>query len=527
MTEQQAYQAITTFLKAQKFQDAILFVQQYDISARAIIIGLKIWKNKTKPRPEHKQAFWQSNFPVHFLSTILESDLKTDFLMEYFGRDAYSSDVLNKKFLREYPKLFIRFAKLFSIYRRPAFMKSLDRLTRIPSLMTHTTFVRELERCKQVEDKLNAEEEKDNQLLFQFDLDEILFAWTLRHAALMQDKIIQGNKSLQTREEVATVNEMNRIIHLFHKHNKRSCHFESQEALYHAWLHQEPDHKWLGRKTKVQVVNPSNQLLIDILNRSIERQSDRGLLDLYLSGYADFTHPVHLHALLTNEKMKVFRLNDRKSQIEELYFMDLGGIEAIFNKIAKGKFNFAEDFMLRLGMDKSQRQMDFFGFPKEVKLVDGTILSLNKIIQLLHYFAVFNGPPERLFVNGKFSIMKNKADKKFEALFGANQNITQYPYENLYKNFATYFEWEDREAKQILDFLTTEVGGKTPMQYWVGRPFLRIQENVYWIGRMLKDRHWANILRNRFRDDPSISWEEEKDKQNPIFGNLEKRAASI
>ena len=156
----------------------------------------------------------------------------------------------------------------------------------------------------------------------------------------------------------------------------------------------------------------------------------------------------------------------------------------------------------RDSIETDLKVFEFYGIPKNLELPPHRV-DLEKVLSVLKHFSTYKGLPERTTSQGKTLFIHNKADEAFNQLFGTNESITMFEYNQLKKGITDYFNWPEMEVDFLLNFLTYDVNKDDPPRLWIQRPFLKINDQIIWLGTFLKDRRWNNILLNRIRKEYS------------------------
>jgi hypothetical protein len=452
------------------------------------LIQLYKKQNKKSPFLFSNPTFWKSNLPLFHLQEVLESELRSTFLEKYFSTDAHINDALNECLFHTSKDTFVQHTKLNRVFLMPGFRQSIRQLAdKNPDLKP---LVKEFEFCVEEWQTIDYEEQKDNLFLRRLNLGEIMMGFVLYYQSVKRSPESLGNKSRQFEIENALNDELHRILALFQQNSSLSFNYSSNAEMQQVFERYETPHPILVKEGLVVPLDRIFQLIFDIAKRSIHRTSRRNRIELYQCGYADFeTTVLNPAPLKTNHRFQIFRKNDYKKGAEEFYFSDF--------KIKKTNHSLSPKINISAGINA----MSFYGIPDEITYNDKAI-DLEKVLLLLQHFSAFKGPPERIIVLGKMSVISNLADKRFRKLFGSNESISLFDFGELKWNISVYFQWTEEETESILGFLTFDLTEEDIPKIWIQRPFLKINDQVIWLGAFLKDRRWSNVLLNKLKSEP-------------------------
>lgn len=333
-------------------------------------------------------AFWTSKLPHFHLKGMLENGLKASFLHAYLTAAQNCNHELNQHLFLLDKEAYIKHFKLWKAFEHPSFFDSFKQLSvNDPSL---EKVLKELEIILKAQKKIALEEKNDQNYLNQYSFGEIMLGLSLYYYAFKQHRQTAGNKSWQTQVEVALAEEMNTILNCFKGKENIVLGFANNEELQRQFQQNEAPHHILGKKGLVMPIEPKFKLLYDIFNRMIHRKGQKGLIGLYLCGYADFGSVVLNPApITTNGNYNIFKFNNAKSSAEERYFSNLKLASFSNTKLSA-----------KTDITGSLRALDFYGIPKTIE--NGKIMvELNKVLQLLKLFCCLQRASRKdfLFIN--------------------------------------------------------------------------------------------------------------------------------
>lgn len=435
------------------------------------------------------KSFWNSQLPHFHLQAVIESDFKITFLENYFSSDLNCNDELNKHIAVVAKSDFIKIIKLWQVFNHNSFYTSLKPIAEYDTDIER--FVKEFDIVIKAQQKITDEADRDGKQLLQYSFGEIVMAFTLFYYEFKQSPQALGNKKWQTSVEMTLVDELNNILTLFKGKDVMRFQFESNEEIQKEFQRNEAPHHTLGKQGLWTPLEKKYRLIFSLINRMIDRNSRKGQIKLYLSGYVDFeTTILNPAPLRSNNNYRIFKINDNKSAPEELYFWGFK-LEDIANYKQQS----------RTETKSILKNLKFYGISEIVKH-NGKEIEIEKVLKLLLFLSVYKGPKERQIIsNGEesTSFVMNQGDEKFRELFGSNESITLFDYEKLAKGVMTYFNWSEQETQNILSFLTIDIATSDFPYTWINKPFLKFSNQVLWLGSFLKDRRWGNILLNSLK----------------------------
>lgn len=435
--------------------------------------------------------FWISQLPHFKLEYILESDLKVTFFEAYFSKVENSNTELNKHLLVIAKDDFIKHFKLWGAFFSPTFLDSFIQISAgNPEL---EPIEKEFSIIIKVQKRIEVESEQDKQFFLQFSLDEVFMAFTLYYHNFKQKPECNANKAWQTKIEMTLVNELNWVLSIFKTSGRNGIQIKNNADLQKEFKRFEAPHHNLGKEGLVIPLEAKYSFLFGLIDNLISRNGERGLIQQYISGFSDFksTFPNPSH-LRTNNRFRLFQINNSKSVPEELYFLDLE-LESI-GKMLPSKTDISPII----------KSLNFYGILGVTKAQEGFV-DIEKVLKLLKYFATYKGPSERSFMPNGVELLLNKGDDKFIKLFGSNESITIFDIEQLENGISEYFNWSNHETELTLAYLTLNLQDDKLTSSWIGKPFIKINNNVLFLGAFLKDRRWDNVLINRLKLEPEYA----------------------
>jgi len=231
-------------------------------------------------------------------------------------------------------------------------------------LTIYNHLVLELTYIKHVEARIAQGEHQDMQMLLQVPFDKVLFGTTLMLQKFKCDPSRPGNdKSYEIMIEVAIVTALNSFIKFYIRCDQLKPAFYYQAALEIAmdWERFSPENPFAPKKSKLIVYDPDFQLVEDLINRDIDRQDKKGLVNMYLAGYFEFTDVIkHPGAIQSTVKYTVYKKNDKKSGYRENPLMNTGPLN-LESRVSGYRLKGFLDFYsvpVRMDFDNGKRQID-------------------------------------------------------------------------------------------------------------------------------------------------------------------------
>jgi hypothetical protein len=466
-------------LKQEAFDSlSSLFIENYLTSQELIIF----YKRKDFILSNIK--YWQSSLPSFHIETLLESDLKVSWLYSYFSNDQFCNDMLNQKLLLIIPNEFVRFLKFTHAFNKPQFWESLNFCKhKFPRLETLT---KELFVIRQKLNEIKQDNEEESAILKHLLSIDLIIAFTNFYHFFKRQPNVMGNNAFQTEVEVALIEELNRVIPISNCNDSTTLFpFKTNEELQ----------GFLEVKIKNIAEDKPMLFLFKIIEKMIHRKSLNGRIDMYCCGYADFIDYENAPFILkTNEAQSVFNFNNKKSQPEEYYLNDFSFEKSI---------QYIQD--IRISGESEIKHFDYYGIPASIKS-DNKSIDLTKAFKLLKHFSVYKGPQEP----------SNTAPNAFKSVFGGNELLSLFDYNQLLSDIALFFNWKKEECEDLLQFLSVNLSQINHRKKWLANPFLKFGDKILWIGSFLRDRRWENIILNKIKTEKQL----EKNIK-PISKNLE------
>jgi hypothetical protein len=423
-------------------------------------------KNGSKSLPKQRlfalKEFWASQLPHFHLKSILESDIKVDFLRCYFSENEFCNQELDKHLVMLAKDEYVKHFKLWKAFDQPNFLLSFKHLGHSDPEIGRTAS--EVEIVIKAQERIKLEEAEDDQVFVSHNLGEVLLALTHYCQQFKRGEQVDGNRSWQTKVEMALVDYLNHIFPIYKGQPNLTFGFSSNENLQkQLQINELPSFESA----------PRFQDIFELIKRLIDRRIRETQIELYLCGHSDFLSVwLNPTILKTNDKYSTFNINNIKVIPEELYF-----IQNLVIPSTTDITPFVES-------------LRFYGFPEKVNSEDGQI-EIKKVLQLLKQFAILKGPPQ---------LGDLLTDRKlFAEFFGSNEHISIFEFNGLLEDIAKYFSWTVDEAKTTLSFLTFDLTAPSFPYNWLFKPFLKINNQVLWLGAFLKDRRWDNILMNKLK----------------------------
>jgi len=213
----------------------------------------------------------------------------------------------------------------------------------------------------------------------------------------------------------------------------------------------------------------------DFLKKAINNLSQKNKIEMFYNGYSNFIN-VHkdLRMQQTNKYLSYLE-NNQKYQVEDLYL----------SKISHNNLTFSN--------------------PKSIE-------------SCISFWEKYDLPRTIIYKNEKIDIYK-----VFEFLKSYSIDIPTYDirvfYEDfLIKNIVETFHWSEKEVISLIDFLTFDLSNPNENGWWLSKPLFKEDNQIFWLGGLLKNRRWEIVLYNRIKSDCCIfnHFDEDKNKWIPL-----------
>ncbi|MEZ4849072.1 MAG: hypothetical protein R3B93_10750 [Bacteroidia bacterium] len=536
MSTNYSNQSLSNLLNKQKYSLAVKFIEDKEPDPIQVLIAIK--QNK---KALENALFWQSAFPVKVLDLVMASDLKVEFLEKYFQKEENCNSDLNQCFISQYEKDFKKFFKLFKVHLKGTFLNNLNSILEdnvMLSLKMALWYSRMEVICKR-EKRLEEEYLEVNELLSTLPIDLLLFCYVIYCEIMRQHAPFIGNIAHITRRETALIRDLSEIIQNWKNGlPEPSFDYNQVDKMYSSYY---PGNRLLGKVASIETYPVELQVPLTLIEAQIETQSENSITELFLAGFIEFKHQIDSEELISNDDHIRFQVNNHKIRLFEAYFYNfshsknLEGIteekkysqeekrSILFTEILKNLLQ--EEQKYQLSLEAILEQWKFWGTNTEIEIIDKDPINIVDVLNLLKHFSLYKSPLGRIFnENRQVLAEKNRTPSEFAKQFGSNQHLSIYNKSELVKGIATFWQWEESYSEKILDFITTNLNIQNiKREEWLQRPFLEIGDQVFWLGRFMKDRDWSTILRSRIQKSFQIP---KKFKQD-LDRALEKRASEV
>ncbi len=422
------------------------------------------------------EEFWYSKLPNSYLKEILESDIKITFLKSYLEKSQNCNHELNKQLLVVAEADYCKHFKLWRAFEHQDFLNSFKKIAQ--GNLRLERIVAELDLIISEQKSIDKEAEEHQKYFSEYSFGDIALGYILFHYSLNIN-----DSGVATQYEVALYEELNKQLHLCKGKGNITFSFANNEELQKQFqrnlgIHIPPDDKFLD--------------LYDFIESSIKRKNDTNEVELYSCGYWDFVNTIQGQApLIGNEEFRTFRVNNMKNVPEEFYFFG-----ANYFSVSEQKSFLVSEQKRRTEIQPIVEHFNFYGVSEVIKEHE-TSIDFEKVLLLLKCFSAFKSPTQPSILG-----IMNQGDSLFIELFGGNESITLFDYDKLVVGVEKYFKWTAQEAKSVVEYLSFDIAGKNFPELWVYKPFMKLNNQVLWLGAFLRDRRWDNILLNRWKKEP-------------------------
>jgi hypothetical protein len=522
-------------LKDQEYNECLQLLKEKPCEDFAALV----LESKVYEKGSLRKAFWDSALVNHTISLLLKSEDCMALLHPYFSFSTPTNPKLLLKIWKQDSELFITLFKRFQRFQHNTWIEAIENMSTsiVPSKqLAVENLIQEFIKIQTLENSITVEREADFQSLQKIPIDKVLIGFCFAHGAMMENQEINGNNTRKKELDMAIVTTLDLFLkHLKEHHLIHSLSFNDNQTLQKEWAHFRPKHKSETKKAITYKNDPIYSKIQRIIDQDIDRQSKR----YYISAYtAEMCLPNGSNFLYAkyNDKHSSFKKDDSKSGYEELYFSmnaqatAAGMKEGQFDLLSVAKlpkFSFIEQATMT-----QISNLEFYQIPLDVPK---TNIDLKLALLHLTEFSRYKSPMSRIFhrnidpskkVNWEINsgeqvsvTIINKPPKSFSQLFGGNEAISVFDYKKLLKVLRTYYNQPITIIKDNLDFLICDLNDSNKLSGWLQRPFIKIDDKVFWLGRLLKDRRWDIILRSKLKEDKTYV---EKSVYNTLVKKIDK-----
>lgn len=458
--------------------------------------------------------FWKSPVPIVKARLLFKSRSAGEFLYGYFGFDLNADTRITETVCGANPVLFIKNCKLSQAILKRPFYESLVVLKRsnIPQL---SIFYKEVTFLFETNYAWKKDREKYGEKLARFSIDEILINFTSYHEKFKRaSKKVTNNRSELVSNEVHLCHTLSEMLKDLKKSAKDSKLTSSLETLQFENLLEQtlppinsPEglaHKVYIPKEEITDTKAAIRMCIEFY---FAEKLFKNNLDKYCTGMADFETLNEEEATLrTNRKYILYARNDTKNKYIENYY----GNAASLKNSSKEKIADIQTWEREQVLNTFRQQYETLGITtNNSKLTQQNLINS---VELLSNFSKWIMPQGRTIINNPVEetkegtimepmIFRKEVPQEFLLRFKPAYMV-RIGQKELIKKLADYFRWDTREVSNIVDFLTYDLN-KTysyPVEF-ICQPFLKAEDNYYWMSSLLRDRHWANLIHTRLVKD--------------------------
>lgn len=531
-------------LKDQEYNECLQLLKETPCEDFAALV----LESKVYEKGSLRKSFWDSALVNYTISLLLKSEDCMALLHPYFSFSTPTNPKLLLKIWKQDSELFITLFKRFQRFLHNTWIEAIENMSTsiIPSKqLAVENLIQEFIKIQTLENSITVERKADFQSLQKIPIDKVLIGFCFAHGAMMENQEINGNNTRKKELDMAIVTTLD----LFLKHLKdhpltHSFSFKDNQTLQKEWEYFRPKHKSETKKA----ITYKNDLIYSkiqkIIAQDITRQSKRYYISAYTAEMCLPYGPNFLYAKY-NDKHSSFKKDDSKSGYEELYFsmnarakmigikegqFDLLSIPKAMHSGQLQKLSFIEEVTMT-----QISSLEFYQIPSDVP---NTNIDLKLALLILTEFSRYKSPLSRFFYPQKnkdvtlkrfhkevqqdknnSALLLNVPPESFSKLLGSNEAISVFDYKTLLKALRTYYNQPITIIKDNLDFLICDLNDSNKLSGWLQRPFIKIDDKVFWLGRLLKDRRWDILLRGKLKEDKTYA---EKSIYNALVQKIDK-----
>lgn len=508
-------------LKNQAYDECLQLLKENSTEDFAtLVLESKVYK-----KGKLKKAFWESELINHTIPLLLKSEDRIDLLHPYFSFKTPPNKKLLLKIWKQDSKLFVSLFKRFQRFQHNSWIDALENMSTsiVPTKqLAVENLIQEFKLVQDLENSIAVERTADFQSLTNIPIDKVLMGFCFAHAAMMESQEIIGDNTRKKELDMAIVTTLDLFLkYLKERPQTHSFSIKENQALQKEWEYFRPKHKSETYKVVTYENDPTYIKIQKVINKDISRQSKRYFISAYTAEMCSLNGSNYLFAKY-NDKHSSFKKDDSKSGFEECYFFmnslakDAGIKEGQFDLLSITKFpkiSFVEQAVMT--------QVSNFNFYQIPLKIPNTDINLKLALLNLTEFSRYKSPMSRIFhrsidpskkVNWEIKpdeyvpvTVINKPPQYFSQIFGGNEAISVFDYKSLLKSLRTYYKKPITIIKDNLDFLICDLNNPNKLSGWLQRPFIKVGDKVFWLGRLLKDRRWDIILRNKLKEDKTYA----------------------
>jgi hypothetical protein len=451
-------------------------------------------------RPETRNYFWQSPVPVKWVAELSKSPHIMDLLLHYFAQ----SETINLNFIKgvalSNPDVLMKTIKLSKAHLKDAHWDSFPFL-KDRKIYLRLGFIRELIKDWQLK------EIQHKTLIENLDYELILthtIAYFEKYKRTSSEHI--GNSDLLQSHTCTLWQILNKMLNIRKSFCiKNSLSIKSKYSLD-------------GTKAFIENILPDVNPPEALLNRKFipkesmtaDKQKIRTAIEFYF-GYHDFNYSLNMyytdfadffyqqsptHVLLkSNSSYAQYKKDDFKIVFQNTYHNNKAADSVRFDeKMEIPEKNTWSD------TESLCHYWSYLKLPFLLKTKNGNELDFKKIFLLLQSFSNYMMPAGNHvhIQDGEAFVMPKKPKPtRFKAFFEANY-IQVLDANGFAVRVAAYFKWSESETQRIIDYLTTDLSDNRKFEIdFLSRPFLKIENQYFWLSSLLDKRAWDRVMHAR------------------------------
>ncbi len=447
--------------------------------------------------------FWQSELPIKYFEELSNNPLYKELLFRYFS----SPLNVNTKFLdlatKNTPKHLIEIIKLSKAFEIKEHWDSFS-VFKNHTNRTICNFYKELEYVKRLLKNWEKESKYFVSILEKLHYEDILIHTVSYFEKFKRSsKNTKGNRNLIVSIEVNLIYVLNWILNI-KKQKSLEDNFENKPK-YSIQEFRKKIAETLpplntpesieGEYLLKEKIDDEKKLIRETIEFFFQYYGIKHQINKYLVGFAEFEFIDKLEAeLRTNKRFQIFQRNDKKNSYEDFFYFNKASEN---KKLKKEVENISETFAkeVTLNIYATSEYFKYLRLPLEYQTENFGIIDLKKVFRLLNVFSLYFMPSGRMFI-GTNTFTRPKP-KVFLEYFKDDYIVCCEEKELIY-NCEMYFNWDDKEVKNILGYLTTDLSvNRKFLIDLLTRPLIKIGTQYIWLSSLLRDRNWKNIMHRR------------------------------
>ena len=385
--------------------------------------------------------FWESSLPVKFLSEFESNNWLLELLLGYFSSPTNQNTVFIKQVAKNYPEDLVKSIKLSQVFYDDNWFERL-------SGVLDTNFLKEITYLRKLSKKWEQKASIHKNTLAQISHKRLFETAISKLEEIKNSSAILQNRNLLMKKEMNFCYAFNDLLN--HKKDRDS---DINDTI-------------------------SDEKIADVITFFNYHHSFKRQIEMYCAGYADcITRDVDYMKMETNESYSIHRANEDKlrfqerlainksmldNQISTENIMNILKYGTVVEDIVKNITNILLEYFVGITVETNLQYFEYLKMPS-VYTWRGHQIEIKKVFELLAEMNKLAGS-EVLFIQNE-------------------KQLTQI--------LALNLSYSEVKTKLIIDFLTTDLSEPNKEEInLLYKPFIKIDNQYFWLKSLLKDRRW-------------------------------------